>query len=80
MAGVVDKKKRARPPRVMTTTFNMRLSPEEHRRWKAAAKRAGLKLAAWVRSILDVAAADGDEELLLFARSPTSAGQGEANR
>jgi hypothetical protein len=76
---VVEKKRVGPRPRVMTTTMNMRVDPKEIRRWKAAAKRAGLGLSAWIRSILDVAASDGDDELSLFTRRPALPGT-EANR
>jgi hypothetical protein len=56
----------------MTTTYTMRVNPDELLRWKAAARRAELGLSAWIRAIVDVAAADGDEEQLLFARPAPS--------
>lgn len=49
------KRPRGRPPveNPETARYELRLSPERLERYTAAAERAGKKLAAWIKGVLD---------------------------
>lgn len=53
--------------------LNLRATKDEHRRWKAAAKRAGLSLSAWIRLAANYA--EREERHYLEARERADGGE-----
>jgi hypothetical protein len=55
---MVKKKRRGAPPKENPATVRVwfRATPDQHDRWKAAAKRAGVTLSAWLKALADKSA------------------------